>query len=488
MIHRRPTMLGALRALLVLLICMPLFSCAINPATGKRQLMLISEDDEIAMGKENDPAIVAQFGLYDDPELQTYVAGIGRKLAAASERPHLDWTFRVLDDTLVNAFALPGGYIYITRGILAHFDSEAELASVLGHEIGHVTARHGANQMSKAQLTQLGLGATAVLAPENLQNVVDLAGTATGLVFLKFSRDDERQADDLGLRYVLSTGYDPRPMGNVFLTLKRVSQAEGGSGPPGWLSTHPDPGNREGRISDAVAALDRDFSASTLNRDPYLEHIDGIVYGDDPRQGFFKDNVLYHPSMEFRLEFPAGWKLSNTRQYVVGQSPDNNAMIQLTLSKQDTAAAALREFLGQGGVSAGQAWNRAINGLTASGSSFTAALRQGAAAGEVTFFEHRGEVFQLLGLSAQSRWAEFRPAVSQSLNSFGPLTDRRMLDVEPKRLRLARPGSSMTLEEFARRFDSTVPVETLAVLNGIEADATLEVGRAYKVVRGGKVP
>ena len=224
-----------------LILCsLTLASCAVNPATGKRQLVLISESEEVRLGRENDRAIVAQFGLYDDQELQDYVSRLGRRMAAQSERPDLDWTFRVLDDPLVNAFALPGGYIYITRGILAHFNSEAELASVLGHEIGHVTARHSVNQLSKAQLAQLGLGVGTIVAPEEMDRFGGLAQTGVGLLFLKFGREDERQADDLGLRYLVRTGYDPRPMADVFVTLKRVGASSGGgSNPP--IGSRPTP-------------------------------------------------------------------------------------------------------------------------------------------------------------------------------------------------------------------------------------------------------
>jgi len=179
--------------------------CAINPATGKRQLSLIGESQEVAMGLEADGAIVAQMGLYGGDDLQDYVQGIGSKMAAVSERPQLDWTFRVVNDGAVNAFALPGGYIYITRGIMTHLNSEAELATVVGHEIGHVTARHSVNQMSKAQLTQMGLGVGMALSPE-LAQFGQYAETGLGLMFLKFGRDDERQSDDLGLRYMVKAG------------------------------------------------------------------------------------------------------------------------------------------------------------------------------------------------------------------------------------------------------------------------------------------
>src|SRR6059058_5783318 len=183
--------------------------CAVNPATGSRQLMLISESQEIAMGRDYDKQVAASIGLYPDSGLQRYMQQFGARLAGSSERPNLPWSFRVVDDPVVNAFALPGGYIYVTRGILAHLNSEAELAGVVGHEIGHVTARHSASQMSKQQLAQLGLAVGAIASPE-LGRYAGLASQALGVLFLKYSRDNESQADDLGLRYLRRAAYDPR--------------------------------------------------------------------------------------------------------------------------------------------------------------------------------------------------------------------------------------------------------------------------------------
>jgi len=224
MIQRRSAVAGFMAALLVLA------ACATNPATGKRQIALISEEQEIAMGREADQQVQQQLGLYPDQELQAYVNRVGQKLAAASERPNLPWTFRVVDDPVVNAFALPGGHIYVTRGLLTHLTSEAELASVIGHEIGHVTGRHSVEQMSKAQLAQIGLIAGMIVKPE-LARYGDLATQGLQLLFLKYSRDDERQADGLGLRYMYQQNYDPREMPAVFSTrvawtpfgMKRIS-------------------------------------------------------------------------------------------------------------------------------------------------------------------------------------------------------------------------------------------------------------------------
>src|SRR5256884_6093923 len=242
--------------------------CAVNPATGSRQLMLVSESQEIALGRDYEPQVAGSIGIYSDSGLQRYIQQFGARLAASSERPNLPWSFRVVDDPVVNAFALPGGFIYVTRGILAHLNSEAELAGVVGHEIGHVTARHSASQMTKQQLAQVGLVVGSIASSE-FGRYAGLASQALGVLFLKYSRDHERQADDLGLRYLRRVNYDPREMPHVFEMLTRVSQAQGGGRVPEWLATHPDLENRGGRIAQEAAAPPQSFSGAAVNRDAY---------------------------------------------------------------------------------------------------------------------------------------------------------------------------------------------------------------------------
>ena len=237
------------------------------------------------MGRDADQEIVHAVGLYDDDDLSGYVADVGTRLVATSERPYLPWQFRVLDDPSVNAFALPGGYVYVTRGILAQLDSEAELAAVLGHEIGHVTARHGVHAMSKRILGTAVVGTAAVLLdPDHADEWLDAGALTLGLVFLKHSRDDEKQADDLGLRYLLRAGYEPRDMPPVFEMLERIAAAEGGRLPT-WLSTHPDPGARAARIARAVTLAEEhgERPADALaRRDDFLVRLEGLAYGSAP--------------------------------------------------------------------------------------------------------------------------------------------------------------------------------------------------------------
>src|SRR5438477_10614207 len=287
-------------ASLALLAGLGVGACAVNPATGSRQLMLISESQEIAMGRDYDKQVAASIGLYPDSGLQRYLQQFGGRLAATSERPNLPWSFRVVDDPVVNAFALPGGYIYVTRGILAHLNSEAELAGVVGHEIGHVTARHSVSPMTKQQLAQLCPASGAIASPD-VGRYAGLASQALGVLFLKYSRDDESQADELGLRYLRRAAYDPREMPHVFEMLARVSQAQGGGRVPEWLATHPNPDNRRGRIQQDIAAGPQAFSGTVVNRDSYLQRLAGLVFGANPREGYFKGAEFFHPELRFRI-------------------------------------------------------------------------------------------------------------------------------------------------------------------------------------------
>lgn len=461
-----------------------LTSCAVNPATGSRQFTLYSEAQEIEMGREYDPQIVAEMGLYPDAALQRYIQELGTRLAAQSERPNLPWTFRLLDDPVVNAFALPGGYIYITRGILAHLGSEAELAGVLGHEIGHVTARHSVGRMSTQQLAQLGLALGTALRPD-LEGLAGVASAGLQVAFLKYGRDDERQADDLGVRYMLRGNYDPREMPQVFDMLDRVTQDAGGGATPEWLSTHPNPGNRRERMEAQVAAHQGDFTATVAGRDSYLKRLDGLIYGENPREGFFRGNQFLHPDLAFRYTFPEGWQTANQKTGVLAMSPNQDAMIQITLADGTDTEAAARAFLGQQGLAVGALSNVQINGLPATIGDFSAATEQGGRLrGRATFVAHNNTVFQLLAYAGEPVWASYDAALQRSAASFGRLTDAADLAVEPLRLKTITIDRAMTIAEFAQRYLAPVPVEKIALINHADPGTRFEQGTVLKTVVG----
>jgi predicted Zn-dependent protease len=466
---------------LALLVALP--ACATNPATGRRQIMLISEQQEVEMGRQADAEVQASFGLYPDEGVQAYVSRLGKSLAAGSERPNLPWTFKVVDDPTVNAFALPGGYIYLTRGLMTHLNSEAELVSVLGHEIGHVTARHSASLVSRSQLAMLGLGVGMIVRPE-LQRFGDLAQAGVGLMFLKFGRDAEREADDLGLRYLGRLGYDPREAVEVFSVLDRVSRQTGEGRLPSWLSTHPAPEDRAQRLQAAIT--EGGLTGTRVARDAYLQQIDGMVFGENPREGFFLESAFHHPEMRFTLVYPRGWKTENQRSAVGAVSPSQDALVVLSLAAGTSAEQAAQEFFRQQSVRPADVRSGRVNGMPAVTGLFEAITGQTQIAGRVAFVEHDGKVFRILGYTPQSRWRTYAGVFEQTIGSFDRLTDRRHLDVQPRRIDVVEIARPTPVASLAAR--STASAEVLALINGLPAGGTLPGGEPAKIVVGGRLP
>jgi predicted Zn-dependent protease len=457
-------------------------SCSTNVATGQRQLTLISESRELALGRQSDEEIVAAMGAYDDPALSEYVREVGAKLAGVSERSDLAWTFRVMDDPAVNAFALPGGYVYVTRGLLAHLSSEAELATVVGHEVGHVTGRHAVERLSKQQLAAIGLGIGMIASPE-VARFGDLAQAGLGVLFLKYSRDDERQADELGLRYLTRAGYDARQSPTVFRTLERVGEAAGGR-VPGWLATHPDPGARAETMRTAVAGLATDFTGSRVGSREYLDAVDGIEFGSDPREGYFRGSEFLHPGLAFRLRFPDGWSLRNEKAQVSAASPTKDAAVVLN-AVRGSAREAADQLAADTDLEAGRVRSERLDGLVAASFEFEAGADTERYRGRALFVEHGERTFRLLGFSSATKWSEQRAAIEGALESFRPLTDRAALGVRAARLELVEVPRPMSLEEFQRRYPSNTDLTTLAILNHLEEGEGLAGGQLAKRVVGG---
>jgi len=301
-------------------------ACATNPVTGKRQMSLLSEAEELAIGQQQDAEIRREMGVYDDPELQRYVNDIGQQLARVSHRPNLPWTFTVVDSPAINAFALPGGYIYLTRGILAYLDDESELSGVLGHEIGHVTARHAAQAYTRQAQAGIGLAILSIFVPSTAP-FADLGATGLSVLFLRHGREAELEADRLGVEYGSGAGYDPSGVPRFLATLARVD-ALSERGVPNWLSTHPDPGSRVVK-AEPVAGKFVSAEAKALNRDQYLARITGLVFGDRLEDGIVRGNEFLHPLLRLGVKFPEGWELTNTPSAVLAQEPGTDHFMVL---------------------------------------------------------------------------------------------------------------------------------------------------------------
>ena len=458
-------------------------SCATNPVSGKKELALVSESSEIEMGRQGAAEVAATIGLYPDVGLQAYVAHIGQGLASKTERPQLPWEYHIVDDASVNAFALPGGFIFITRGLLTHMTNEAELASVLGHESGHVAARHSVEQISRQQVASLGLGLGSVLSP-TIASFGQAASAGLGLLFLKYSRDDETQADNLGFRYALANGQDARQMINLFTMLQRDEELSGAGRLPEWQATHPDPGNRIKNVQSLIAASKENFGSKTIGANEFLTHIDGMVYGENPRAGYFRGTVFIHPDFEFLFQFPDGWKTQNASDAVSGVSPAQDAMIDLRAAK-GSAADAAKNFFGQATLQAGNLSQGAIHGNRSVRGEFTAQTDQGKSLhGIATFIEYGRGTWQITAYTETTRFASYSAIFGRSIDSFDRLTDPSALAVQPMHVHIDKAPRAMSLQQFNAQLPSTISLAELALINGLDENAQLRSGQSIKRVIG----
>ena len=464
------------------LIALALCSCVRNPATGKMQLNLLSESQEIELGKQAKQEAEQTYGLYKEkPELSQYIEGLGKRLSQESGRPNLPWSYEIVDDASVNAFALPGGPIFITRGILGYLNTEAQLAAVLGHETGHVAARHSANQMSKQQVAQIGLGIGSVLSP-TVASAAQVASAGLQLLFLKYSREDETQADELGFRFMTKVGYDPSQMIPLFQMLDGVSKQAGAGKTPEWLQTHPDPGNR---LQATQQRLKTELKGSTegmkVEREKYLQLIDGIAFGEDPRQGFFKGDIFYHPEMKFQWRLPSGWKHQNTPQAVAAASPKEDAVLQLQTAGKMSPDEAAQKLFSQQGIKAGPPVN--VKGAKVA-RAFQAQTQQGVIEGVISFTSYQGNTYMMAGYTPQGGLSTYQNTFVDAMGSFSELTDSSALSVKPARVKVVKIDQPMSVSDFNSKYPSSVKLEEVALINAVDPGGKIPAGHAKQVVGG----
>lgn len=479
-----------MRALLLAAGLLATAACSTNPATGERQFTgLLPPEKEQALGAQEHPKVMAEFGgPYRNAEVQSYVQALGRRLAANTEIPGITYTFTVLDSEVVNAFALPGGYVYVTRGLLALANSEAQLAGVLGHEIGHVTARHTAERYSQGTLAQVGAVLAGVLGG---QQVGQMAAQGAQLAVAGWGRGQELEADGLGVRYMALAGFDPLEMPAFLDTMGRHAQLEALlAGKPGaadgfsYLQTHPPTAERVERAS--AAARTRPGDQWTVNRDAFLRLLDGVTYGDSPENGFVRGRVFAHPKLGFRFEVPPGFRLLNGQAQVTALSPDRRAMIVFD-GAPSKGVADPAQFIGA--VWAPQAPLQGMQRLEVDGRPAATAVTQTQTQGgpvDVRLLAvgwDRDTFYRFLFVSARDLTSRFDADFRTTAGSLRALSGSERSSLRPYRIRVVAVRPAETVADFVRRMPfADYPEERFRVLNDIPPGTALQPGRLVKIV------
>lgn len=465
-------------------------SCAVNPVTGKKQLMFMSEQQEIAMGRDYDPQVIASFGLYENEILLKLITEKADEMGKISHRPQLQYHMRILDSPVINAFAVPGGYIYLTRGILAHFNSEAELMGVLAHEMGHITARHTVSSQAKQTVAQIAL-IGGLMISEDFAQFANEAMQGMQLLFLKFSRDNEREADRLGVEYSTRLGYDAHKMAEFFNVLNKMQLESDHAGIPTFMSTHPDPGDRYNTVNQLSGEWQDSLKLAsyTVNTDGYLQMIDGLVFGEDPRQGYVEGNTFYHPEMKFMYPIPSGWKLVNSPMQVQMVSSDQKAIMVFSLAQQKTleeAAQATIEGLKLEVVNNRKA---SVNGLPAIivDSKQTSQDQQTGQTNSIKvisyFIQYNNAIYVFHGVSSEADFNANMQNFEMTMGNFNKLTNPSKINVKPKKITVKKVWRSGTLSDAFRYFGvKQAEMKDLALLNNMELTDRVENGKLIKII------
>jgi len=465
-------------------------SCAVNPVTGKRQIMLMSTAQEIELGANYDPQVIATFGEYSNDPMTQFIQSKADEMGIISHRPTLKYHVKILDSPVVNAFAVPGGYIYFTRGILAQFNNEAELIGVLGHEMGHINARHSVSQQNKKQLRPLLLGG-GMLISEKFASYAEAAMQGMQLLFLKFSRDDEREADQLGVTYTSKIGYDAHKMADFFQVLEKMSLESSHAGVPTFLSTHPDPGDRYNSVKQQAQEWQDSLKLDSwkVNADNYLHMIDGIVYGEDPRQGFVETNTFYHPGMKFKFTIPDGWELENQPMQVVMAPNDGKALMVFSMTTGNSFSEAIQSTLE--GLDLKPEENRTItvNGMPVNVTLSKQVIQDQNTGQQNTnmvlsfFIDYNKNYYVFHGLTSEADYITYSPMFEKSMHTFSELTNPVILNKKPAKILIKRVQSPGTLADAFKYYGiSPDRMEELALLNNLSLTERVNTGKLIKVL------
>jgi predicted Zn-dependent protease len=397
----------------------------------------------------------------------------------------LPWTFAVVDESAVNAFALPGGYIYLTRGILPFLQNEAEMAAVLGHEIGHVDGRHSAEAYSNQTFAGGGLAVLGIFVPET-RPFAEVASVSLGLLFLKHSRNAELEADQLGVRYVAGNGWSTQGMPGLLNTLARLDAASGNTrGVPNWMLTHPPAADRVERIREAVATVPATGTAT--NAAEFEQHLQGIVYGDSREDGFIRGNEFIHPELRFAVKFPQGWEIMNSPEQVVATRGENSsaAMLLEAAPSNGSPQQTANTVIGKAGFKEVRGQSTRVNGLDAYLGVYQGAINNRQVQMQAAVIRSGNQSYIVAGLAPAGEYNGVSNAFSTSIASFRALSRDEADRIQPDRLDFyqARPGD--TWESLARRGGGRITPSALAIMNGSEPGTAPRAGARLRVVVGG---
>jgi len=450
-----------------------LSACATRQPPPQAPPAPVTEAEEIQMGREADRYLAATRRFYDDSAWGRYVQQVGERLAAKCERPSLPWTFRVMDDPSVNAFALPGGFVYVTRGMLAYLNSEAQLAAVLGHEIGHVAARHVVSRSTRVELTRMGLVVTTAGGAE-----APVQGSPQRLeaLLVAHSREAEHKADALGLHYMSDAGYDPTAMPAV---LRAIERAVGRGTPPAWLAAHPNWEHRFENLAQERSKLNN--PGTLLEYDAYLAHIHGLTFGPDRRNGYFQGTRFVVPARGYQITFPDGWTLASDGSAVRGRSPAQDAVVEVTHTDQPTADSAASFFFAKFASLREPLTRTQVNGFAVVSAVFSW-LRQERLRGVVNFVESRGRVYRVMAYTSSDRWSVNQWGLERVLRSFEPIPEPDILAAQPLRVTTFALDRSTSLAALVKTRPAAAEPADLALMNQVPADSTLPAGQRVKWV------
>ncbi|HLA75689.1 MAG TPA: M48 family metalloprotease [Gammaproteobacteria bacterium] len=471
-----------------------LAACATNPVSGKEDLVLASQASEVAEGRQAHDEVIAHYGRYDNPALQDFIQQVGQQLAANSDRANLDYHFTVLDTPEVNAFALPGGYVYITRGMLAYLNSEAELAAVLGHEIGHVAARHSVRQQAAANVANLGYLLGSILLPElGTPGAQQLFNVVGGAVLSGYGREHELEADRLGAEYLARSGYDPQAIIEVLGVLKnqenfelQVAKQEGRPARTyhGLFASHPDNDTRLQQVVGQAESL-KASANPRINHAGFVKMLDGVTFGDGEREGVRRGNNFYHKELGFALTFPEGWRVENQPDRIVAQPPGGDALLQIN-SEDVSEGLSPRDFMRNrlklGNLQKGEAiQHRGMQGYTALAPARTS-LGERLARITVLYFKDKAYIFGGVGADPDNPFTYDEDFINTA-RSFHALTAQERPLAEALHIKVIQAKAGTSIAALAG--NSRIPdhaEEQLRLINHLYPDGEPGPGDLIKLV------